>query len=274
MPRFIRRNSKNACDLQKAIITNNWTEARTIVKIMSGTCRKQTTAPSFFGQISEILPIHQACACKSLPLDFLEALILAYPESVMKPETGLNRIPLHIAVKSQISKENILYLLHYHPHSAKRKDSLGRVPLHYALSNLVPLNIISELIHACPESVSAVDNFNWTPLHVAANMCAPREVISMLVQAGPEVISMKTEGGSTPLKLALESSSIDKDVIVSILTEGEKKFMSTPIFQNLGEAIQKEQENMRYGNHSDKVGDSTDYQCFIRKQLSYTSSVV
>ena len=66
----------------------------------------------------------------------------------------------------------------------------------------------------------------------------------MLVQAGPGVILMKTDGGSTPLKLAMESSSIDRDVIVSILTEGEKKFMSTPIFPNLEEAIQKEKENM------------------------------
>jgi len=96
----------------------------------------------------------------------------------------------------------------------------------------------------------------------------------MLVQAGPEVVSMRTEGGSTPLKLALESNSIDKDMIVSILTEGEKKFESTPIFENLGEAERKEEENMRYGNGSEKVGDDTDYQYFIRKQLSYTSSVV
>lgn len=272
MPRFIRRNSKTACDLQKAIINNNWIEARSIVKNLSSTCRKQTIAPSFFGQISDILPIHQACACKSVPLDFLQALILSYPESIIKPETGLKRIPLHIAVKSQISQENILFLLQYHPDGAKKKDSLGRVPLHYALSNLVPLEIVRQLIEACPVSVAAADNFNWTPLHVAANMSAPREIISLLVQARPETVTIKTEGGSTPLKLALESNSIDKEMIVSILMEGEKKFMSTPIFMNLAEAERKEEDGILLRNS--KPVNNADYQYFVRKQRSYTSSVV
>jgi len=273
MPRFIRRNSKTACDLQKAIINNSWTEARSIVKTMSNTCRKHAISPSFFGQTSELLPIHQACACKGVPLDFLQALILAYPESILKPETGLNRIPIHIAVKSQISKENILFLVHYHPDSARKKDSLGRVALHYALSNLLPLNIISPLIEACPDSVAAVDNFNWTPLHVAVNMSAPSEVVSMLLHARPEVVAMKTQGGSTPLKLALESNSIDKEMIVSMLMEGEKNFMSTPIFMNLVEAERKAKDSILI--HKDtKPGDHADYQCFVHKQRSYTSSVV
>jgi len=273
MPRFIRRHSHKG-DLHKAIMNNNWTEARTIVTSTSNSCHKQTVAPSFFGQISEVLPIHQACASRTVPVDFLKALILANPESIMKAETGLDRIPLHIAVKSHLSDESIIFLLQYYPAGARKKDKLGRVPLHYALSNLLPLDVVRQLIEACPDAVAAVDNYDWTPLHVAANMSAPREIILMLLQERPELVANKTNGGSTPLKLATESNSIDKEAIVSILMEGEKKFRSSAICMNVEEAILKEQDNQTLIIDNDKSFDNVGYQSFVMKQRSYTSSVV
>lgn len=273
MPRFIRRNSHKG-DLIKAMMNNNWIEARTIIQSSSNSCHKQTTAPAFFGQVSEILPIHQACSSRTVPVDFLKALILANPESIMKPETGLNRFPLHIAVKSHLSDESIIFLLQYYPDGAKMKDKLGRVPLHYALSNLLCLDVVRRLIEACPDAVAAVDNFNWTPLHVAANMSAPREIVSMLLQARPELVAIKTDGGSTPLKLAIESNSIDKEYIVSMLMEGEKKFRSTPICMNVEEAELNDKDNQTLIIDNDKSEDNEGYQCFVMKQRSYTSSVV
>jgi len=237
MPLFNRNATVN---LNKAIVDNNWIHAKSIIQDNKRSCQKWST--SLFQDVaSDILPIHQACAAESVPLDFLVTLMYAFPEAIKKTESTFKRIPLHIAVKSRASEEVIRFLVQSYPDGVKRKDSLGRIPLHYAISNSLPINIVRFLIDACPELIAAPDNTGWTPLHVAANMAVSTEIVLMIAQSKPEVMKMKTTHGWTPLKCAEKSNSTYTGTIIATLTAEEKKFESSSIFTNEGEGEQKEE---------------------------------
>lgn len=261
---ILKRRSNTTQSLNEAIVKSEWTQATSIIQSESELCQKWSISPSFFGYTTDILPIHQACAMESVPLDFIVNLIVAYPEAATKIEQGQNRIPLHIAVKSRVSEEAIRFLIQSYPDGVRKMDLLGRIPLHYAVSNHLPTSIVRSLVEACPGSLGAVDNLDWTPLHVAAYVGASTDIVSFLVQSRPDIVATKNNAGWTPLRCAQESNTRNTDTIVAVLAVEEKKFQSSPIVMNFLEAEQKiKHTGIRNLNYDKFRG--------VRKQMTSTS---
>ena len=102
--------------LVNEIANGEWTRAKQMIEENGNLVRKWTAAPSLTGGVAaaDILPIHQACKMPDVTIQFLEALLWAYPESIRKKETGFRRVALHIAIRARASNEVILYLLNNH----------------------------------------------------------------------------------------------------------------------------------------------------------------
>lgn len=224
--------------LVSTIANAEWNRAKALIEENGNLVRKWTVAPSLSGgnNASDILAIHQACKMPSLSAAFLESLLFGYPESIRKKETGSKRLPLHIAVRSRLPDDVILYILNKYPEACAKQDSQGRVPLHYAISNFAPLSIIQKLIHTCPASASAADFLGWTPLHVAANTARSAAMVELCIEASPESVVAYTKKGNTPLMAANNGNGPDKSLILALLTDEEKKFEKTAYFQNFREA--------------------------------------
>jgi len=253
--------------LHMAIINNDWDEAHSLLMIGKHCCRKRTECPSFFGEPSEILAIHQACSMIDVPLSFIKALYVAYPESLKKTDTTWKRIPLHIAVKCNTSIEIVLFLLQSWPEAVEEQDMMGRLPLHYALSNHASSVIIHHLIAPCPDTVSEADEDGRTPLHVAALKAVSPEIISILVGFKPEAVFMRTSNGSTPSKCVMDSRNTNKESVLSVLRAVEGKLQSNPVFFNLQESQLR--GKVRVAESSYDINSEV---LWVRKQLSSDTS--
>ena len=180
------------------IANSEWLRAETIVEENGNLVRKWSVAPSLSGGVHacDILPFHYACKMEDVKVKFLESLLFAYPESIRKRESGFRRIPLHIAIRSRLPDDVILFLLNKYPEGAAIQDMLGRVPLHYAISNHSSIKVIHSLIKTCRSSACAADNLGWTPLHVAANTARSTEMVEILIQSGVETVVARTRKGN------------------------------------------------------------------------------
>lgn len=224
--------------LIKEIANGEWKRAKEMIEDNGNLVRRWSTAPSLTGGVAaaDILPIHQACKMSDVSVQFLEALLWAYPESIRKRESGFRRIALHIAIRARCSNDVILFLLEKYPEAATTQDILGRVPLHYAISNHAPMKVIHALISTCPATARAADNLGWTPLHVAANCARSIEMVETLIQCGSEAVVYVTKKGNTPLMVAQMSEGPDKELIMVLLMEEQEKFEKTAYFRNFREA--------------------------------------
>ena len=224
--------------LVSTIANAEWIRAKELIEENGNLVRKWTVAPSLSGgdTASDILALHQACKMPDLTVSFLETLLFGYPESIRKKETGSRRFPLHLALRSRLPNEVILYILNKYPEACAKQDALGRVPLHYAISNYAPLSIIQTLVDICPASTSAADFRGWTPLHVAANTAHSAAMVEFFIEASPMSVVAHTRFGNTPLMAAKNGNGPDKSLIVILLTEEEKKVEKTAYFQNFREA--------------------------------------
>jgi hypothetical protein len=220
------------------VASGEWQRARQMIEENGNLVRKWSVAPSLTGGVaaSNILPIHQACKMDDVSVQFVEALLWAYPESIRKRETGFRRVALHIAIRARVSNDVIFYLIDKYPEAVATQDVLGRVPLHYAISNHSPMEIINTLISSCPATSRAADNLGWTPLHVAANCSRSAEMVETLIQCGSESVVSTTTKGNTPLMVAMMSTGPDRELIKTILVEEEQKFEKTAYFRNYREA--------------------------------------
>jgi hypothetical protein len=228
--------------LIQLIVDNEWQKALDMIQANGLLARKWSTAQSFTGvdqRQTSILPIHQACAKQNVSIHFLESLNFAYPEGMLRQESGALRCPLHIAIRTRVSDEVLFYMLDKFPEVISVADSMGRIALHYACSNHASMELVNRLITMCPESVRAADNMGWTPLHVAASIGHRDEVVETMLGCSPEACVMVTRKGNTPLDVANRSETKAKDAIVEMLKKEETKFHKTPTFENMMAAYQR-----------------------------------
>ena len=233
------------------LFEENWSNVLQLIQAKPKLVRNRTLTRSFMndGRTAQILPIHRACSMSLLPLDILESLVFAYPESLQKKETGLRRNCLQIAIRAGLSQDIIRYLLEKDHQAASYQDSLGRVALHYACLNrdTYSLNLIQELVQACPATVCATDKMNnYTPLHLAASFCQSVDMVRFLISTEPKSVLVVSKKGLSPLDLALSTaessgltSSSHQREIVKLLIETEEKYRKLPMFQNFEKASQK-----------------------------------
>lgn len=230
--------------LVQLIANNEYEKATRVLQSNASYARKWSVAPSLTGAaVSDILPIHQAACMPMVTVAFMEALLFANPTSIRMRESGTGRVPLHIAIRARCSDEVIYFLMEKCPESTRIQDILGRLPLHYAISNNVGMGLIERLVRECPESSRAVDHMGWTPLHVAAHKSTNVETVQALVECCPEAVLHRTFKGNTPLACADANPHADKELIISLLKEEEKKFHSMPAFLNMREAELKEKRH-------------------------------
>jgi len=224
--------------LDGLVFDSRWKEATEYVKQNGRLAMKYRTSPQFMNtnEDSRVLPIHVALTKADVTLEYLEALIFAYPNSLRKQDSMNRRGCLHIAVKSRVPDRIVSYLMRMYPEGVTLQDSMGRVPLHYAVSNLRSLSLLSELIAACPRSIWAQDKVGWSPLHVAVGTLASSDVVKLFLSKSKEIITLTTTKGRTPMFVAKESDNQNKDEIINMLADAQKSLESLPVFQNMRDA--------------------------------------
>ena len=225
-----------------------WPNAIDIIQMDPSMARKRIIAHEFMGssRTSEVLPIHLALSEADVPIELIQALVRAHPDSVRKTETGYERNCIHIALKSFASDAVVSYLIQLYPEACQMQDSLGRLPLHYSISNVHSLPLIQEVIHVYPEAVKAWDNKGWTPLMVACQTYSSPDLIRILLSIAPETILMTTKKGSTALGIAAAFEKNHSGAIVPILEEMEGFFRELPVIQNYRKAAGKEIYQTQY----------------------------
>eukprot|EP00978_Attheya_sp_CCMP212_P010351 scaffold24999_cov47-Attheya_sp.AAC.2 len=217
-------------DLLRNILREDWNVAKMECEMHPREARVWSTRVGFFdGETdSHVLPIHQAVAVRPTA-DFINALIIAYPQGVHSKESGFKRLPIHIAIQSSASIDVINVLLSYYPEGSHVKDILGRTPLHYACSNGASQEVIEALLGACPMAASMRDIHDWLPIHVACHFGCSTEVVRTLIRANPECLQVRTDKGSTPLKLVSKINCQNKKDLITILEEDAHKDWHGPM---------------------------------------------
>jgi hypothetical protein len=127
------------------------------------------------------LPIHKAL-CLKPPLNVVESMLAAYPESVKVTDERWGRLPIHMALLSNANAQILKLLVVSLPTSvqiAEKKD--GRVPLHLACLFGSPYEV-SLLLTAHEYSIDARDRYGKTPLELAfeSTNCHREAIIARL----------------------------------------------------------------------------------------------
>lgn len=232
------KSEKSSGCLDQLIFDSKWKEAKIYI-MENGRCARQwRRCPQFMNNRGDsfVLPIHLALTREDVPMDFLESLIFAYPESIEKRETFNHRNCIHIAIKSKVPDYIIFHLLHMYPLAVQSQDIFGRIPLHYAVSNHRSLPLISELIALCPASIAAQDKTGWSPLHVAVDTLCSHDVIQLFLLKSKALVVLTTQKGKTPLDIAQESDCEKNIVVRNMLEMTRKKVDMLPIVDHFRKA--------------------------------------
>lgn len=245
---FSSINSKhetNSRYLDQLIFDGKWMEAKLYITENGRCARQWRRCPQFMNNRGDsfVLPIHLAVTHGDVPMDFLESLLFAYPESIEKRESFNQRNCIHIAIKSRVPDTIISQLLRLYPLAVQCQDSFGRLPLHYAISNHRSLSLISELIALCPASIAAQDKAGWSPLHVAVDKFSAVDIVELFLMKSMALITLTTKTGKTPLDIAQESDEETNTAIMKILLRARKTVELLPIVENFRNA-EKRGKNM------------------------------
>lgn len=257
--------------LTSSLTECDWDSADALIQAEPSLVKKWTSTPVFLGfnRPSEILPFHQAIALENVPIVLLQRLLLTYPKAIEKREVALQRLPLHIALKSNPHNDDIiLFILNKYPNAVNHQDNMGRLPIHYACSNQASLNVLIALHKASLQSVFAADNMGYMPLHVASNSHSSIDLIQYLLDAGPGVIMAKTNKDLDPIKCAEASNALNKEAILNLLKNARETFAKTdPVYNYMKEARRREKEQPQT---SKLYGDK---HWGVRKQLNDEDAV-
>jgi len=206
-------------DLSKALASENWTRALSLVKSKPDTAKVWNGRPGFFEGIkhAEVLPIHEACANSETPIELIEAIIQAHPEGLQLKESAYKRLPIHIACRKNASIDVVTLLLEHYPDGALIADTLGRLALHYALSNGANDEVIGTLLNKKPGSARGTDRRGWLPLHVACSVGASTKVIAMILEAYPEGSVIQTNRGTSVERCMDSHRATNKEEVLGII---------------------------------------------------------
>lgn len=201
------------------------------------------------------LPIHHACWCLDFPVQVIESLIAAYPQSVelKSPKGGL--IPLHYAVsRKSCTKFHVVQVLLWHyREGASVRDVHGRTPLLYHLfhSPNLSLDLTKMLVNAHPDAVRIRDKHLRYPLHFAAKS-GNWEVSKYLIDLFPEALMAKTKSDRTPLDVA---NTFGKHQLCDYLREEEAKR-----FGSIYRAFSHSKENPRQNQGKNSLVKKMEFQ--------------
>lgn len=152
------------------------------------------------------LPIHNACFEENVPLNVIEALIKAYPNSLNQKSQMNGLLPLHCAVHHYTStnSEIVKFLLKKYKEGAAEKEENGRTPLiyHLLVSQSPSLQMTRMLVDAQPDAVRIRDDRKWSPLHYAAYR-GNWEISQYLIEINPDSLMEKNIDNKTPREITI-----------------------------------------------------------------------
>lgn len=172
------------------------------------------------------LPIHRACNLGTMvPLEVIEQLIDAYPQSLEHKAGKCAELPLHVAVSHEhngLHMEIVKLLLRHYKEGAAVQDAHGQTPLtsHLFFYRHPNLQVIQMLVEAHPHAIQMIDIYQKCPLHYAAR-CDNWDICQYLIELYPEALQIKSKSGQLPREIANYHDM--PEINQRLLQEEEKK---------------------------------------------------
>lgn len=150
--------------------------------------------------------IHRALYIEDVPVEVIEALIKAYPESLEQKSKITGILPLLCAVRHySCPNSNIIKLLvQNYKNAVTATDEDGRTPLiyHLLVCQSPSLEIVNILVEAHSDVVLMRDSKKWYPLHYAAYR-GNWEISQYLIQCYPDVLLEENNDNRTPRDITI-----------------------------------------------------------------------
>eukprot|EP00945_MAST-04E_sp_MAST-4E-sp1_P007604 g7604.t1 len=146
--------------------------------------------------------------------EFLNDLMKDFPQA--KKER-----PLHYALSTFASKENIFHFLKLCPDDVKKKDRAGLLPIHTASYKGASVEVIEKLVKLYPEGISKVMPPD-TQLFEYLGIAGTCQWLEMLMLKYPHSASVKNDNGLLPIHLLAEHcrSKEQLDLLVNTYPKG------------------------------------------------------
>ena len=107
-----------------------------------------------FMSTSGFTPLHYACERRP-PVEVVQALSTAWPESVTARVLPGGALPLHVACTWHASDSVVRVLTHAEPAACRIPDDLGNIPLHCAVFAGADIHVLDVLLRVFPKSALA-----------------------------------------------------------------------------------------------------------------------
>ena len=121
------------------------------------------------------------------------------------PTIPLDMLPLHSAISSDATVDELELFVDLDPGSAKKRDSHGNLPLHRALKEGCEDDVVLFLLEAYPGGTRVKENEGNLPVHLALSSKRSPSLIESILEAYPRAAEVEGPDG-LPLNLALKGS--------------------------------------------------------------------
>merc|ERR1712232_543781 len=147
-------------ELSSLIYTSQWSHVSTRIK----SCPDQTNIYS-----GNFLPLIHAILNTDTPIEIIQLLLKANPDSIHIGDKKYNLLPLQWAIQSNHNLSLIKLLVEGYNNALLIKDKYGKTPLLYYLcyEKLPSLEIVKLLVESRNSAASIKDNYQCLPLHYA-----------------------------------------------------------------------------------------------------------
>jgi hypothetical protein len=173
-----------------------------------------------------------------LPLEIMEAVILAKPECIKIPDPSDGQIALHLVASRTASKAMVNLLINSYPEGLEARDKSGQLPLHKAcqrrksaLKSTSAAIIRTLLLGGKPSSqsqtetkiatgIQELDHAEQTPLNLACQRGHfSRKTFHLLLEAYPEAIEIPNHRGQLPLHHACLNLGVSHDFVLTLISK-------------------------------------------------------
>jgi ankyrin repeat protein len=145
--------------------------------------------------------------------------------TLMSTQDENGQVPLHRALRDNISLGSIKLLVKGNPTAVETPDNSGALPLPVAIQHHDSSKIVDYLVGLDPNTLTAVDRMGNTALHLACR-CAKYDTIALLLEKYDAVsVSQSNLYNKLPIHLLFESNAV-------VNREDDIKYLET-VFQLL-----------------------------------------
>ena len=141
------------------------------------------TITSRSGRATRMSCLHYACE-RVPPIDAIEALVKASPESLTTLSSTGSQLPIHLACTWGASRDAVCYLLAANTSSARVRDEFGNLPIHSACYSGAHSDIIGALLAMYPMGAFVTNFAGRTALDIVRGLSHDnrKEVEALLME--------------------------------------------------------------------------------------------